>query len=55
MDEEQRVQKKGQCMRQIDFGCRWLHKETCRSTQTTCDLHIWVKKCTEVDSGVFKH
>jgi len=58
MDEEQRVQKKGGCTRRIEcshLGCHWLHKETWRSTQTTCDLHIWVTKCIEVESGVFKH
>jgi hypothetical protein len=58
MDEEQRVQKKGEYMSRIDcshFGCCCLHKETWRSTHTTRGLHIWGTKCIEVDSGTFEH
>jgi hypothetical protein len=37
-------------------GCCCLHKETQRSTQmNNMDIHIRAPKCTEVDSGLFKH
>jgi len=34
-------------------ACIKKHEDQLR--QTTCDLHIGVTKCIEVDSGIFKH
>jgi hypothetical protein len=53
-DEEQRDTRVKLIAHTLDAAaCIKKHEDQLR--QTTCDLHIWVRKCIEDDSGIFEH